>query len=107
MKRKSSPRVAVNVRRSPRKKTKNHIVINIPPSPPKTIPARRMLGGNLNNTLKKLSSSPRPSPPKPMVRRSPRRFSAKSPLGSPAKPILPLSKRQIDNISFAPYAINF
>ena len=95
MKRKSSPHVAITVRRSPSKKAKNHTVINISPSPLKVIPSRRMVGGTLNNTLKRLSSSPRKSP----VRRSPRK--------SPAKPIRPLSLRQLDNITFAPYAINF
>ena len=108
MKRKSSPHVTINVRKSPSKKAKNHTVINIPPSPPKIIGPRRMVGGSLNNTLKRLSSSPRKSP----VRRSPRLSPMKpvvrrSPRKSPAKPIRPLSQRQLDNITFAPYAINF
>ena len=104
MKRKSSPHVAITVRRSPSKKAKNHTVINISPSPLKVIPSRRMVGGTLNNTLKRLSSSPRKSP----VRRSPRKSPVRrSPRKSPAKPIRPLSLRQLDNITFAPYAINF
>ena len=104
MKRKSSPHVAININQTPTKKAKNQTVINIAPSPPKIIGPRRLFGTRLNNTLKKLSSSPRKSP----VRRSPRRSPVRrSPRRSPAKPIRPLSLRQIDNISFAPYAINF
>ena len=95
MKRKSSPHVAINIKQTPPKKAKNQSVINIAPSPPKIIGPRRLFGTRLNNTLKKLSSSPRKSP----VRRSPRK--------SPAKAIRPLSQRQIDNLTFAPYAINF
>jgi hypothetical protein len=95
MKRKSSPHVAINIKQTPPKKAKNQTVINIAPSPPKIIGPRRLFGTRLNNTLKKLSSSPRKSP----VRRSPRK--------SPAKAIRPLSQRQIDNLTFAPYAINF
>lgn len=102
MKQKSSPHVAINIRKSP---SKNHTVINIPPSPPKVIPSRRMMGGTLNNTLKRLSSSPR----KPPVRRSPRRSPGKPVVHrkSPVKPMRPLSLRQLDNLTFAPYAINF
>ena len=95
MKRKSSPHVAINIKQTPPKKAKNQTVVNIAPSPPKIIGPRRLFGTRLNNTLKKLSSSPRKSP----VRRSPRK--------SPAKAIRPLSQRQIDNLTFAPYAINF
>lgn len=95
MRRKSSPHVAINIKQTPPKKAKNQTVINIAPSPPKIIGPRRLFGTRLNNTLKKLSSSPRKSP----VRRSPRK--------SPAKAIRPLSQRQIDNLTFAPYAINF
>ena len=104
MKRKSSPHVAINIKQTPPKKAKNQTVINIAPSPPKIIGPRRLFGTRLNNTLKKLSSSPRKSP----VRRSPRKSPVRrSPRKSPAKPIRPLSQRQIDNLTFAPYAINF
>ena len=104
MKRKSSPHVAINIKQTPPKKAKNQTVINIAPSPPKIIGPRRLFGTRLNNTLKKLSSSPRKSP----VRRSPRKSPVRrSPRKSPAKAIRPLSQRQIDNLTFAPYAINF
>ena len=104
MKRKSSPHVAINIKQTPPKKAKNQTVINIAPSPLKIIGPRRLFGTRLNNTLKKLSSSPRKSP----VRRSPRKSPVRrSPRKSPAKAIRPLSQRQIDNLTFAPYAINF
>ena len=104
MKRKSSPHVAINIKQTPPKKAKNQTVINIAPSPPKIIGPRRLFGTRLNNTLKKLSSSPRKSP----MRRSPRKSPVRrSPRKSPAKAIRPLSQRQIDNLTFAPYAINF
>ena len=113
MKRKSSPHVAINIKQTPPKKAKNQTVINIAPSPPKIIGPRRLFGTRLNNTLKKLSSSPRKSPVrrsprKSPVRRSPRKSPVRrSPRKSPAKAIRPLSQRQIDNLTFAPYAINF